>query len=83
MASSRQPCLLLRQQHCLLNKPYPTPTRAESLNARAVVLSHHGAGMMRELLWGHVTMHCTKFCPKPLLVLEPRHVGKPQWGQKY
>ncbi len=30
--------------------------------------------MMRELLWGHVTMHCTKFCPRALVVLEARHV---------
>ncbi|KAL4458806.1 hypothetical protein ABPG75_013671 [Micractinium tetrahymenae] len=49
---------------------------AADLSVRSVVLSHHGAGMMRELLWGHVTMHCTKFCTRPLVVLEPRHVGK-------
>lgn len=46
------------------------------MNARCVVLSHHGAGMMRELLWGHVTMHASKFCPRALVVLEPQHVGK-------
>lgn len=32
--------------------------------------------MMRELLWGHVTMHASKFCPRALVVLEPQHVGK-------
>lgn len=42
---------------------------------RSVVLSHHGAGMVRELLWGHVTMHCTKFCTRPLVVLEPHHTN--------
>ncbi|KAI7836636.1 hypothetical protein COHA_009521 [Chlorella ohadii] len=51
---------------------------AADLSPRAVVLSHHGASMMRELMWGHLTMHCTKFCTRPLVVLEPRHVGKPQ-----
>lgn len=46
------------------------------MNARAVVLSHHGSGMMRELLWGHVTMHATKFCSRPLVVLEPDYAAK-------
>ncbi|EFN53371.1 hypothetical protein CHLNCDRAFT_137133 [Chlorella variabilis] len=46
---------------------------AAEVNARCVVLSHHGAGMMRELLWGHVTMHASKFCPRALVVLEPQH----------
>jgi hypothetical protein len=32
--------------------------------------------MMRELLWGHVTMHATKFSQQPLVVLEPRHVSR-------
>ncbi len=35
-------------------------TTAADLSPRAVVLSHHGASMMRELMWGHLTMHCTK-----------------------
>lgn len=48
---------------------------AADLSARSMVLSHHGAGMMRELLWGHVTMHCTKFSTRPLVVLEPRHTS--------
>ncbi|PSC76927.1 universal stress [Micractinium conductrix] len=48
------------------------------LNARCVALSHHGAGMMRELLWGHVTMHMTKFCTRALVVLEPQHTAAVQ-----
>lgn len=54
----------------------PAPTPAAELNARCLVLSHHGRSMMRELLWGHVTMHATKFSQRPLVVLEPRHVGR-------
>lgn len=37
-----------------------TSMPVDDLTARAVVLSHHGASMMRELMWGHLTMHCTK-----------------------
>jgi hypothetical protein len=49
---------------------------AAELNARCLILSHHGQSMMRELLWGHVTMHATKFSQQPLVVLEPRHVSR-------
>ena len=61
---------------CILPPSHHRRHTAADVNARSVVLSHHGAGMIRELLWGHVTMHVTKFCTRALVVLEPRHVGK-------
>lgn len=42
---------------------------ASDLNARAVVLSHHGRSMAREMMFGPLTQHCTKFCSRPLVVL--------------
>jgi hypothetical protein len=60
---------LLRQLRILFTRP------AAEINARGVVLAHHGHSMMRELLWGHVTMHCSKFSQRPLVVLEPQHIG--------
>lgn len=42
---------------------------AAELNARAVVLYHHGKSMMREFMYGPVTIEVTKFCSRPLVVL--------------
>lgn len=42
---------------------------AADLNARAVVLHHHGKQLMRDMMYGSVTAHCTRQCSRPLLVL--------------
>lgn len=42
---------------------------AEELGARAVVLHHHGRSMMRDMMYGPVTLQVTKHCPKPLVIL--------------
>eukprot|EP00891_Asterochloris_glomerata_P003264 jgi/Astpho2/3264/Aster-x0153 len=42
--------------------------RAETLGVRAVVLLHHGKGMMQEMLFGSVTQYCSRNSKRPLLV---------------
>jgi nucleotide-binding universal stress UspA family protein len=42
---------------------------AADLGARAVVLHHHGRSMMRDMMYGAMTAHCTKQCCRPLLLL--------------
>lgn len=43
--------------------------QAREFGARAVVLHHHGRSMMREMMYGPMTLHCTKQCCRPLVVL--------------
>ncbi|GAB4821766.1 hypothetical protein N2152v2_008812 [Parachlorella kessleri] len=46
-------------------------TYAQDFNARCVVLVHHGRrSMMRELQYGSITAHCSKYCPRPLVVFD-------------
>lgn len=41
----------------------------ENISPRAVVLYHHGKTFMREMMYSPMTLHCTKHCCRPLLVL--------------
>jgi nucleotide-binding universal stress UspA family protein len=56
-----------------LTPPSPAGERlcqlAEDLNVRSVVFAHHGRHMIREMKFGPVTVHCTKLCQRPLVVL--------------
>lgn len=42
---------------------------AEELQARTVVLVHHGSTFQQEMLYGPITLHLTKFCSRPLVLL--------------
>ena len=42
----------------------------EGVDARSVVLAHHGKSMMREMMWGPAQLHITKNCARPLVVLQ-------------
>jgi len=46
---------------------------ATQLNARTVILSHHGKNFMREMLYKPLTLHCIKHCTSPLVVLDEPH----------
>ncbi len=48
---------------------------AEGLDVRAVVMAHHGRGMARSMQCGPVTLHVTKFCPRPLTVIYPERTA--------
>ena len=43
---------------------------AQQINARSVVLAHHGRNVMREMVYKPVTLHCMRHCPRPLVVLK-------------
>jgi nucleotide-binding universal stress UspA family protein len=43
--------------------------QAREFGARAVVLHHHGRSMMRDMMYGPLTLYCTKQCCRPLVVL--------------
>ncbi len=46
---------------------------AEDFGARCVVLLHHGRrSMMREMQYGAITSYCTKYCSRPLVVLDAK-----------
>jgi len=51
---------------------------AEELGARAVVLHHHGRSVMREMMYGPVTLQVTKHCPKPLVILRASYQQQQQ-----
>ena len=42
--------------------------KADELEARAVVLLHHGKGMMKEMVFGSITSFATRNCKRPLIV---------------
>lgn len=42
--------------------------KADELEARAVVLLHHGKGMVKEMMFGSITSFATRNCKRPLLV---------------
>lgn len=42
--------------------------KAEELDARAVVLLHHGKGMLKEMVFGSITSCATRNCKRPLVV---------------
>ena len=42
--------------------------RAEQLEARVVVLLHHGKGMVKEMIYGSITSFATRHCKRPLVV---------------
>ena len=44
---------------------------ADKLEARAVVLLHHGKGMMKEMMFGSITSFATRNCRRPLVVYYP------------
>lgn len=62
----------------LMSCPLPSATAggqicrySEDFNARCVVLLHHGRhSMMRELQYGGITQFMTKYCTRPLVVLD-------------
>lgn len=41
---------------------------AARLNVKAMVLHHHGRSIMREMMYGPLTLNCLKQCERPLLV---------------
>lgn len=43
--------------------------QADETQARAVLLINHGQGMVRQLLYGGITAHVTRYCSRPLLVV--------------
>ena len=43
-------------------------TKADQLEARAVVLLHHGKGMVKEMIYGSITSFATRNCKRPLVV---------------
>lgn len=45
--------------------------KADALEARAVVLLHHGKGMMKEMVFGSITSFATRNCRRPLVVYYP------------
>lgn len=42
--------------------------KADKLEARAVVLLHHGKGLMKEMVFGSITSFATRNCRRPLVV---------------
>ncbi|KAL3159376.1 hypothetical protein ABBQ38_009807 [Trebouxia sp. C0009 RCD-2024] len=42
--------------------------KADELQARVVVLLHHGKGMVKEMIYGSITSFATRNCKRPLIV---------------
>ena len=46
-------------------------TKADEIEARTVVLLHHGKSLMKEMVFGSITSFATRNCRRPLVVYYP------------
>ncbi|KAK9865047.1 hypothetical protein WJX84_011752 [Apatococcus fuscideae] len=49
--------------------------KAQNIQAKSVLLLHHGKGMIRDLIFGSVTSHTSRNCKRPLMLFRGKEIA--------